>query len=365
MKKIKKNENSNEQENNGNDNEKENPDDDNDDEEGFTKEDIEEIDTFENEQIVKLKRAKKKVSKEKKKLKERMDLKMVLENDQLVQEEQDLFSLNKIKKKINIDKIKDVEPDMMDQENESDQDNEEQTDFNNDFDLNVDEDDDDDDDDNGNNELLTDLSENGEKNNKMTKWLFDRPIFKKFESDDQDTLMLLNSIEMSQNNDNTDNDNSNKNIEKDKNIKDSNEFKPELDTDDDSDEDDEKMTEEPKLTLSKSELAIGSELIKSTKRKLDLMDDAWNRYMHDDIDMVPSWFKKEEDTYCRKPINIPVDLSKPVKDIKSTQNKKALEAKARKKKRTLRRLEKARIKAESLTEDPSMSNKEKAEYIRR
>lgn len=349
------------------DNKNENDDDEEEEEEGFTKKDIEEIDTFENEQLVKLKRAKKKVSKEKKKLKERMDLKMVLENDQLVQEEQDLFSLNKIKKKINIDLIKDVEPDMMDQENESEQDKDEQMNFNDDLDSDINNDNGD----NENNELLTDLEESDdEADDKKAKWLFDRPTFKKSdESDDEDTLMILNSIKMYEN-DNKDNDNSsNKNIEKGKNnlIKDSSEFKTELDTDDDTDEEDEneKMNNEPKLILNKNELAIASELIKSRKRKRDLMNDAWNRYMHDDIDMVPSWFKKEEETYCRKPINIPVENSKPLKDNKSIQNKKALEAKARKKKRTLRRLERARIKAESLTEDPSMSNKEKAEYIRR
>ncbi|OTF78813.1 hypothetical protein BLA29_011910, partial [Euroglyphus maynei] len=71
--------------------------------------DVEEIDSFENEEAIKMKRMKKKAAKEKRKLAERMNLKMVLENDQLVQEEQDLFSLNKIRK--DLDKIKDVDPD--------------------------------------------------------------------------------------------------------------------------------------------------------------------------------------------------------------------------------------------------------------
>ncbi|OTF77559.1 hypothetical protein BLA29_013337, partial [Euroglyphus maynei] len=89
--------------------------------------------------------------------------------------------------------------------------------------------------------------------------------------------------------------------------------------------------------------------------------------MNNDLDGAPIWFKREEETYCRQPLP-PISkefAKKSSNEINSRPIKKEMEAKARKKKRTIRRLEKARIKAETLTEDPSMSNKEKADTIRR
>ena len=39
--------------------------------------------------------------------------------------------------------------------------------------------------------------------------------------------------------------------------------------------------------LTPEELAVGQMLVTSKKRRRDLMDEAWNRYMFDDRDQVP------------------------------------------------------------------------------
>jgi AdoMet-dependent rRNA methyltransferase SPB1 len=39
--------------------------------------------------------------------------------------------------------------------------------------------------------------------------------------------------------------------------------------------------------LSAEELALGQTLVTSRKRKRDILDNAWNRYMFNDTDQVP------------------------------------------------------------------------------
>uniref|UniRef100_A0A6P6Y7L1 Putative rRNA methyltransferase n=1 Tax=Dermatophagoides pteronyssinus TaxID=6956 RepID=A0A6P6Y7L1_DERPT len=404
------NKDSEEKENNLDIDDKENHDVDKDDDDDD--DEVEEIDSFENEEAIKMKRIKKKMAKEKRKLTERMNLKMVLENDQLVQEEQDLFSLTKIRK--NLDKIKDVDPDIVlddndnndddddgknskqkkiyydkdekyldseDElsENDDDDDNQDsdQNDFDNDnvknekengvihFDL-----DDEDGDDNGN-DLIVDLEDHSM--DVKSERFFDKPIFKDFEDDEEIELEEIeNFLKKSDN----------KKDEEQNLTKLDNEEESEDDDDDDDDEvvkkeENQTMTnglskkmnrkEKAKRMLSPEELTMATAMIHSKKSKRDLIDDSWNRYMNNDLDGAPSWFKREEEQHCRKPMPVSKEFAKQsiTPGINSRQNKKEMEAKARKKKRTMRRLEKARIKAETLTEDPSMSNKEKADTIRR
>ena len=59
-----------------------------------------------------------------------------------------------------------------------------------------------------------------------------------------------------------------------------------------------KLKKRPLLTPE--ELALGQELVSSKKRRRELEDTAWNRFMHNDQDKdLPDWFVKEEQYHMR------------------------------------------------------------------
>lgn len=342
-----------------------------------------------SEEARKLKQKKRKIAKEKKKLSERIELKMVLNNDQLVQEEQDLFNLKKIKrfsefnsmqdfnveenesnndlengpkrKKILIDKDKKgyFDPDESDLSDDEPEIENEIKNENGIFEIDSDDED---------NELLVDFESKDDKRNLMTKMFFDNKIFGETlddcEIDDDDENIELQELE---------NRISSKTKQLPQNYSISNESECESDDESiekfDLDHEEETSSTVSKEMLSHEEMALGSMLVKSKKNKNDLFNNGWNRYMHEDDEFIPSWFRKEEQIHYRKPIPVSNEMVKEynekMKEINSQPIKKVLEAKARKKKRALRRLEKARIKAENVTDDADMSNKEKAQYIRR
>ena len=123
------------------------------------------------------------------------------------------------------------------------------------------------------------------------------------------------------------------------------------------------------VKLNPEELALGTLMIQSQKTKRDILDDAWNRYTHGDDELLPSWFRKDEEKFFKKHIPVPQELvnqyKKQLKEIDAQPIKKVAEAKARKRKRALKRLEKARKKAESITNSADMSEKEKIAHIKR
>lgn len=376
---------------------------------------VDEIETELSEEAQKLKRKKRKVAKEKRKIEERLALKMVIKNDQLVQEEQDLFNLKNIRKASQLNAIKDVEPNHEDDNQvnldvapkkkriQVDKESDEKYFDPDDSDgAGSDDDDDDeqlilsevedqeDDDDESENGILVDLEDKDERVDNITKMFFENKIFHRLGSDsaahgstghdlDDDDDIELEELE-----------NRISNVTKGK-AKAENEGKKEktasqtskptrkvtFDDDDDesnssdSDEEGNKEGQGSKLNqkaLTPEELALGALMIKSKKTKRDLLDNGWNRFVHEDDDFIPSWFRKEEEAFYRKPVPVSSDMVKEyndkLRDINSRPIKKVMEAKARKKKRTLRRLEKARIRAETVTDEADMTNKEKAQYIR-
>lgn len=379
---------------------------------------VDEIDTELSEEAQKLKRKKRKVAKEKKKIEERLTLKMVIKNDQLVQEEQDLFNLKNIRKASQLNSIKDVEPDhdddyQVDLDAEAkakkrriqvDKDSDEkyfdpddsdgaESDHDDDEEMNLSEVEDqvDDDDDDNENGILVDLEDKDEKVKSITKMFFENKIFNRLGShsgaqesnendlDDDDDIELE---ELKNRISNVTNGKAKANASEGQKEKANKSAKPtrKVTFDDDDDESNSLDSEDEEgekgqgsqlngKSLTPEELALGAMMIKSKKAKRDLLDNGWNRFVHEDDDLMPSWFRKEEQTYYRKPVPVSSEMVKEyndkLRDINSRPIKKVMEAKARKKKRTIRRLEKARMKAETVTDEADMTNKEKAQYIRR
>lgn len=115
-------------------------------------------------------------------------------------------------------------------------------------------------------------------------------------------------------------------------------------------------------------LAIGALMVQSKKKREDLIESGYNRWTHND-DNLPDWFLADESKYCQKTLPITKDMVEvyhaKLKEINSRPIKKIAEAKARKKKRALKKLERARKKAESIADlGEDVSAQEKAQQIK-
>jgi AdoMet-dependent rRNA methyltransferase SPB1 len=131
-----------------------------------------------------------------------------------------------------------------------------------------------------------------------------------------------------------------------------------------------KAKKRSKVTLTPEELALGQEMITSKKRKRELLDAGWNRYMFNERDEdLPDWFVREERLHMRPQLEpdpaTVEEYRKRRKDLDVKTIKKVVEAKARKKRRAAKRMDKARKKAEALMENPDVGSREKAREIQR
>jgi AdoMet-dependent rRNA methyltransferase SPB1 len=94
------------------------------------------------------------------------------------------------------------------------------------------------------------------------------------------------------------------------------------------------------------------------KNVRQVIDSGYNRYTHND-GPLPAWFVEEETPHLVPTLPITKEMVKEIKDeqraIDERPIKKVLQAKARKHHKTMRKMEKLKSKAESITENVSLT----------
>ena len=252
------------------------------------------------------------------------------------------------------------------------------------------------------NPLLTDLDHRDKRTKRIHKaelW-FEKDIFKNLEVEKDEDFELDKMVEEYKKkggriigqDDSIDSDKENK-VKKSKNIQKNkqgdNEDNNDYNSDDtDSDYDVDKMVsttkskkdkisgkDNPQATsakskkrkrLSEEDLALGSLLVQSKKTRRDLVDSAWNRYAFND-EKLPDWFVQDEEKHMKNVMPVPKELvdeyKKRVEDLNVRPIKKVIEAKSRKKRRALRKLEKAKKKVETIMDNTDISDREKAKQV--
>ncbi|KAG6605073.1 hypothetical protein SDJN03_02390, partial [Cucurbita argyrosperma subsp. sororia] len=137
---------------------------------------------------------------------------------------------------------------------------------------------------------------------------------------------------------------------------------PATDSSDDSSSD-ESEDEDPD---TKAEILACAKKMLRKKQREQILDDAYNKYMFDDTGL-PSWFLDEERRH-RQPIK-PITkeevaaMKAQFKEIDARPAKKVAEAKARKKRVAMKKLEKVRKKANSISDQADISDRSKRKMI--
>lgn len=369
-----------------------------------------------------LKRLKRKEEKRNKDYQQRVHYGMVNDGDVLIEEENDLFNLRTIQGKKQLDQIDGVEPnetveDTQDPDDEGDAKNKRQkkvsfsreTDVQY-FELDKDYESDDNEphpsDDNvpekpieakieapkkilkdksasgalkrlGNNSnagggLLTDLMDINQSKVAAASKFFDRETFVDIDLEKEFETDLVDKIAKSRSNISTENKESNKRKLSDVDMSkfdDGISSDEEDENDEDSNNSDDEFKKKKKqVKLDPQGLALASMMVSSDKMKQDIEDEGWNRYAHADTHLAPKWFREEESKYCRRNIPVRPELVKEYKqklrEIDAKPIKKVLQAKARQKKRALRKMEKVKKKVDAITSNEDSTQKEKINQIK-
>ncbi|CCE63482.1 hypothetical protein TPHA_0E03930 [Tetrapisispora phaffii CBS 4417] len=145
----------------------------------------------------------------------------------------------------------------------------------------------------------------------------------------------------------------------------------EIDSDYDSDEE-KKQTEKEKhskdIDIATVEaMTLAHQLALGQKTKHDLVNEGFNRYAFRDVDNLPDWFLEDEKEHSK--INRPITkeaamaIKEKIKALNARPIKKVLEAKARKKMRSVARLERIKKKAGLINDNTDKSEKDKADEI--
>lgn len=115
-------------------------------------------------------------------------------------------------------------------------------------------------------------------------------------------------------------------------------------------------------------LAIGTMIATSKKKRREIIEHGYNRYTYGDEDGLPGWFVKDERIHSRRIMPVTKEMvneyKERLKEINARPIKKIAQAKARKKLRQMRKMEKIKKKAEAIGDTVDTSEKEKYSQIK-
>ncbi|KAJ6226895.1 pre-rRNA 2'-o-ribose RNA methyltransferase ftsj3 [Anaeramoeba flamelloides] len=147
--------------------------------------------------------------------------------------------------------------------------------------------------------------------------------------------------------------------------------KKKKDKDNNDDEDDpnkiSRIYLNPKDPKTQRALSLGPQLV-NQKSKRKLIDESYNKFAFNDDD-IPSWFNDEEAEHRirTKPMDkdFIMDLQRRAMEINARPIKKVIEAKARKKRKQMLKLEQIRRRATSILENNDLNNYSKLRQIQK
>lgn len=121
--------------------------------------------------------------------------------------------------------------------------------------------------------------------------------------------------------------------------------------------------------LNAEGLALGAQIATSKKRTRDLVDGSFHRFANsEDMTEIPAWFVDDENKHRKRPVPVTREMVEEYKqkwrEINARPIKKVAEAKARKKRRMLRKMENAKKKAESVVNTVDISEREKMSQLK-
>ncbi|XP_056303319.1 pre-rRNA 2'-O-ribose RNA methyltransferase FTSJ3 isoform X1 [Danio aesculapii] len=116
-------------------------------------------------------------------------------------------------------------------------------------------------------------------------------------------------------------------------------------------------------------LALGAQIATSKKRERDLIDGSFHRFANsEDMTEVPAWFVDDEKKHRKRPVPVTKDMVEEYKqkwrEINARPIRRVAEAKARKKRRTLKKMEQAKKKAEAVVNTVDISEREKMAQLK-
>ncbi len=114
-------------------------------------------------------------------------------------------------------------------------------------------------------------------------------------------------------------------------------------------------------------MTLAHTLVSGRKTRQDILDDGFNRFSFRDKDGLPDWFLDDETKHSRPQRPTTAEAAMVIKEKERALNarpiKKVREAKARRKRRAMQRLEKLQNKSAILATNQGMSEQEKAHNI--